>query len=499
MSSETDAPVPALPHSPRRGERFTLPVTSLTDSGRGLALLRGTVPGSDRVRTWRFEAHGAHVGDVIEVEAASSRKGELVGRIVRVVSQAPTHVTAPCSHAGLRSADATTGCGGCTLQTLAYPEQLAFKADRVERLMRANGIDTPVRPTIGMDAPWRYRNKMELTFGNDNGLQLGLHPVGWKFDVFNLSECHLMHESMMVLVHATREHFANTGLRAWNPRRAEGDLRTLTLRRAFDPQAWMVELTTAPLPEEAAADIRAWTESLTSSWGQAHADLPLAIFHTVHDAQRGRRTEIRVSHLHGPTTLTETLTLATGQSLQFDVQPRSFFQPNPIQAQTLYSLVAEAVMAHPVEQARVLDLFCGTGTIGIALAAVVGEVVGIDIVQDAIADAHANAIRNGVADRTRFIAGDAAEVLASMEDRRFDVVVVDPPRAGLGARACELVAGIAPELLVYVSCNPQTLASDLRLLSELAEMEIDSLQPVDMFPHTGHVECVACIRFVRSR
>jgi 23S rRNA (uracil-5-)-methyltransferase RumA len=475
-----------------------LTVTALTDSGRGLAILRGTVPGNDRTRTWRFEAHGAHVGDVIEVETASSRKGELNGRVVNVIERAPTHVEPRCQHAGPRTEKVGSGCGGCTLQTLEYGEQLEFKAARVGRLMTAAGIETPVNPALGMDSPWRYRNKMELTFGNDDGIQIGLHPVGWKFDIFDQQECYLMHESMMTIVDATRAFFRTTELRAWNPRRAEGDLRTLTIRRAFDPQSWMVELTSAPLADDAIPLVEQWSEALRSAWTTTAGDPPLGIFHTVHDAQRGRRTEIRVQHLSGPATLNETLTLRTGQRLVFDVQPRSFFQPNPIQAQTLYSLVVEACEASTVEAPRVLDLFCGTGTIGIALAAGASEVVGIDIVKDAIDDAHANALRNGVSN-TQFLAGDAAEVLGAMDDRAFDIVVVDPPRAGLGAKACELIASIAPRLLIYVSCNPQTQAADLAMLRELAGVEVDSLQPVDMFPHTGHVECVARVRFPDAR
>jgi 23S rRNA (uracil-5-)-methyltransferase RumA len=445
------------------------------------------------VRSWVFEAHGAHPGDTILVEATGSRKGELHGRIIDIVTPSPDRTSALCRHAGIRTDDPASGCGGCTLQTLGYPAQLELKREFVRRAL-AGQPSPEVQPTLGMEHPWRYRNKMELTFGNDyDELQLGLHPVGWKFDVFQLRQCELMGEPMLTLVDVSRRILATTGLRAWNPRKGNGTLRTLTIRRAFEPQMWMIELTTSPLEPGQESGLDAWSREVLAQWQHHHPEVPLSMHHSVHDAARGRRTEIRTRHLAGPAELVETLTLPDTRPLRFRIGPRSFFQPNPKQAERLYGLVVDAVQQSGIEQPRVLDLFCGTGTIGLALSSAAREVVGVDLVEQSIDDARSNAASHGV-DNTRWIAGDAAAVLESMEDRSFDVVVVDPPRVGLGDAACDLVAGIRPRLLVYVSCNVESMARDLARLRQSMSMTVETLQPVDMFPHTGHIECVARIR-----
>lgn len=496
----THGPV-ALERLPREGQRFLLQVHAFGGDGYGLAHLKVQLPDGSHVRTFTWEAHGTVPGDTIEIEVWRVRRGDIVGRTLGLVRSADARMAVRCAHAGMRR-DIQTGCGGCTLQQISYPHQLQFKRERLEKLLCDAGFhDVHVPPLRAMSEPWRYRNKLELSFGNDEdtSVRLGLHPAGLQYEVTQLQDCWLMPEPASMFAHATQRVFASNALPVFRASRGTGLLRTLTVRCTFDRPQWMLELTTAQPDDEQ----RVALQSALATWLSAVQDVAkhagitcLSVYHTEHVARRGERTRIEPRLLSGPATIEETLRVAGAAPLSFHIHPRAFFQPNPAQAQVLYATVLR--MTGLSLQARcphLLDLYCGTGTIGLCLSPFADHVTGVELNAEAVANARQNAERNGIANAT-FFEGDAAEILESqLADREFDVAIVDPPRAGLGPKACELLLVANARRIVVVSCNPESLARDLRMLAAADRpYEVASVQPVDMFPHTAHLETVVLLQ-----
>jgi 23S rRNA (uracil-5-)-methyltransferase RumA len=490
----------AMERLPREGQRFLLAVQSFAADGYGLAHLKVQLPDGSYVRSFTWEAHGTVPGDIIEVEVWRVRRGSLVGRTLGLVRSGDARMAVRCAHAGMRR-DNQTGCGGCTLQQIAYPHQLHVKRERLQNLLQQAGFDdVQVQPLLSMGEPWRYRNKLELSFGSDDdaSIRLGLHPAGLQYEVTQLQDCWLMPEPASMFAHATQRVFMHSGLPVFRASRGTGLLRTLTVRCTFDRPQWMLELTTAPPEEEHAVAFQqaldAWLAAVHEV--AAHAGIThLSVYHTEHVARRGERTRIEPRLIAGPAVIQETLRVAGASPLTFEIHPRAFFQPNPAQAQVLYATVLRlAGLSTEKRCPQLLDLYCGTGTIGLCLAPFADRVVGVELNADAVANARQNAERNAIANAT-FHEGDAADILASqLGDHHFDVAIVDPPRAGLGPRACELLLATRAKRIVVVSCNPESLARDLRLLAGMDHpYRLVAVQPIDMFPQTAHLETVVLL------
>lgn len=490
----------SLERLPRDGQRFLLDVHAFGADGYGVAHLKVQLPDGSHVRSFNWEAHGTVPGDIIEVEVWRVRRGTLVGRTLGLVRAGDARMAVRCAHAGMRH-DSQTGCGGCTLQQIAYSHQIGFKRERLQTLLRQAGLhDVNVPPLLSMSEPWRYRNKLELSFGldDDGSVRLGLHPAGLQYEVTQLQDCWLMPEPASMFAHATQRVFARSGLPVFRASRATGLLRTLTVRCTFDRPQWMLELTTAPPEEGQEAALQQALEAWTTAVAEvaAHAGIVhLSVYHTEHVARRGERTRIEPRLIAGPAVIEETLRVAGASPLTFEIHPRAFFQPNPAQAQVLYATVLRlAGLSLEKRCPQLLDLYCGTGTIGLCLAPFADEVVGVELNAEAVANARQNADRNAIANAT-FFQGDAADILESqLGDRHFDVAIVDPPRAGLGPRACALLLATRARRIVVVSCNPESLARDLVLLAGAEQpYRVVAVQPVDMFPQTAHLETVALL------
>jgi 23S rRNA (uracil1939-C5)-methyltransferase len=511
---------------PRRGDVVRLWLDGVDADGVATGRLEGVLDRGKTAVSALVAARGGLPGDEVEVEVTARGGGVVSGRVLRVLTPSPDRVTPACPHA----ADGATGsaCGGCTLQGLAYPAQLAVKRGRITTLLAEAGLDVAVAEPLGAEVRLRHRHKMEFSFGRSGGrgdadaeLVLGLHPRGHRWEVLPLATCLMLSDGAFAIAEAVREAARALGLRARDDRDQTGWLETLSIRESRRAGAtdatdeddatglaqapWrLVELTTADVPEVATQDGPQPPEAVARALAAVAAALPqvVGVLWTRRRAARGSPTTRATMCLEGQAFLPEALARPNGAPLSLHVSPQAFFQPHPRQAERLIARIGLRLAAEAARLGRGLnlaDLYCGTGTLGLALAGVVARLVGVELVPEAVADAQANAARNGI-DNATFLAGDVGAVLAdaslARHFRDIDAVIVDPPRAGLMPQASQHLAALGARLLVYVSCNPASLARDLPVLAGLGYALEGALEPVDLFPQTHHIETLAC--FVRE-
>lgn len=414
-------------------------------------------------------------GDRIEARITRVKPTYAEARLVSLETPSGRRVEAPCPH--------LARCGGCRFQDLAYEDQLALKERQVrEALHHLGGFEAPVVHAI-RPAPeiFRYRNKMEFSFHPEaDGAVLGLHERGTFDRVFAIENCWLPSELTVEVVRLTQRFARARGWEAYHPARHTGVVRFLIVRHLPHTDQCAVHLIAA------APEIPGLAE-----WTAAVRALSPAIRTVTLGLNRGR-ANVAVSEeerpLYGNGLLLERLL-----GFEFEVSANAFLQTNSRQAEALYAAVREAAEISPAD--TVIDLYCGTGTLTLLCAREARAAWGVESVPDALVRARLNAERNGIAN-AKFVEGEARRVLRewAIGDRpgpgRADVVVVDPPRSGLHPRVVARVAELLPRRVVYVSCNPGTLARDLRDFAARGLALID-VRPFDMFPHTPHIECVA--------
>jgi 23S rRNA (uracil1939-C5)-methyltransferase len=433
---------------PRRGELLTLDVESLAYGGKGIARRNGYVV---------FVA-GALPGDRVQAEVTKAKRGYAEASTVDLVRESPDRVPARCDHGG-------EPCPGAPWQSLPYEEQLRHKQSQVEdALTRLGGLDgfdlEPIEPAMER---WRYRNKLEYSFGDHDGeLVLGFHARGRWDLVVDAEDCQLASERNNSRRNELRDWARSAGLSGYDRRSGEGILRNLAIREGRRTDQLQTRLITSP----------------------AEIPRPPVDLHTIVEGSSGG-TDGPTGVL-GAEYLEEELC-----GLRFRISHGAFFQTNTEMAERLYGIAGE--MAGLGGSERVFDLFCGIGTLGLSLASHAGEIWGVEIVPEAIVDAEENARLNGV-ENAHFRAGDARKEIRPLleEAGRPDVVVVDPPRAGLSKKVVRRVIECDAPRILYVSCNPTTLAPNAAQLSE-AGYRVRRVKPVDMFPQTPHIECVALL------
>jgi 23S rRNA (uracil1939-C5)-methyltransferase len=389
-------------------------------------------------------------------------------------------------------------CGGCQLQHLDYPAQAEAKGRQVEAILRRiGGLEVDVEPILAARESYEYRNKMEYSFGEARWLEpheldgpggldrfaLGLHVPGRHDRILNISRCHLQSDAGSAVVRTVRELAAAGGLPAYSTRTHRGFWRFLVVREGANTGERMVHLITAG----AAPGSREWNAVETVAAALRARDFGItSLLHGMTDAKASVAVAERVRTLFGEPVIRETLLGFT-----FTVGPGTFFQTNTAQAERLFRAVLERGRFEPGQ--RVWDLYCGVGAITLPVARLVGSVHGVEAVPEAVEAARGNAAANGVGNAT-FATGDLKDGLP--EGDHPDAVVLDPPRTGVHPKALARLADLAPPRIVYVSCNPTTLARDLGVLAG-SGYAVESVLPVDMFPHTGHVECVAALSRAR--
>jgi len=385
-------------------------------------------------------------------------------------SNSPTSVR--CSHFGT--------CGGCSLQDKPYGAQLVLKKDKV--LAALSGIaDLPAPSIVGAPDIWNYRNKMEFSFGDiyppveGKWLKLGMKPKGRWYEILDLQECHLPSPEAARLLASVRAWAEAEKVPPYNSHKKGGVLRHLVLREAKNRPERMVLLVTT----DGAIPKPSFIEAVQAAYPAT----------TILLGSNAKASDTAVSDsietLTGTGYITETLYFPDG-AVDYRISPQSFFQTNTKGTEALYGLLRSWTRELP-GAGTVLDLYCGGGGIALSLAGAARKVVGVELNPAAVADAKANAERNGFKN-CEFYCAAVELLLPSLLDLRPEAVVVDPPRAGLHAKASATLLEMAPPLIFYVSCNPESLGRDLEVLK--GKYAVDRLVVVDLFPHTDHVETV---------
>lgn len=429
-----------------------------------------------------FIPYGAP-GDVVNIKLDKKKRSYAEAHIVDLVKPSPDRVTPACEHFGV--------CGGCKWQHIPYESQLRYKRDQVvDALTRIAKVEIPeVNPTLGSKETFCYRNKLEYTFSCKcwitfedlrSGREiadrnaLGFHIPGAFDKVLDIKKCWLQDDLSNRIRLFVRQYALAKGYEFYDIKAQQGLMRTLMVRIASTGEVMLIVVFARPEQEK-----------IDDLMGAIAAEFPeiTSLLYVVNQKVNDTIADQEVITYRGRDYINEEM-----EGLRFRIGPKSFYQTNSLQAYELYKVARRMACLKPDD--LVYDLYTGTGTIANFVARQVKKVVGIEYVPEAIADAKLNSEVNGI-DNTIFFAGDMKDVLTDgfiAEHGRPDVMIIDPPRAGMHEDVVNVILNARPERIVYVSCNPATQARDLALMDEF--YRIEEVQPVDMFPHTHHVENV---------
>ncbi|MDE3058038.1 MAG: 23S rRNA (uracil(1939)-C(5))-methyltransferase RlmD [Bacteroidota bacterium] len=465
---------------PQRGDILELTIESSAFEGMSIAHLDGMV----------VFVEGGVAGDSVRAKVSRTKKKHIEAKVVEVVNPSPQRTTPRCNYFGT--------CGGCKWQHVQYDAQLAFKQqhviDALERIGGFKGIN--VLPIIGSGDLYFYRNKLEFSFGDEawlmtppppspvrggseGGVFLGFH-VPQRYDkVLDIDECHLQSNLSNEIVRFVKKFSLKSGLPVYSSKLHSGYWRNLVIREGKNTGDVMVNIVTF---EDRPNVTKELSRQLTTEFPEIT---------TIVNNINTRKAQVAVGE-------TEKLYYGSGiitdkiGSYVFDISANSFFQTNTRGAEKLYSIAKEFAELKPSDV--VYDLYCGTGTISIFISNAVKKVIGIDIVESSVQNARRNAEQNAV-QNCEFVAGDLKDLLTKDTAWRKDtlppdVLIIDPPRSGMHPKAVEEIGRRKVKRVVYVSCNPATLARDVKMLAPFG-YSIEKVQPVDMFPHTFHIESVA--------
>ncbi|MED3965402.1 23S rRNA (uracil(1939)-C(5))-methyltransferase RlmD [Niallia taxi] len=445
----------------QQGQTFPLTIKRLGINGEGVGYFKRQV----------VFVQGALPGEEVVVEATKIMPKFSEAKVKKIRKASPFRVKAPCP--------IYEQCGGCQLQHLAYDQQLREKRDIViqslERHTKLKIENLDIRPTIGMEDPWNYRNKSQFQIGQQkNGKVIaGLYGID-SHRLVPIQNCMVQHPLTNKVSEEVRNILEELNVPIYDERTQKGIVRTIVTRAGFQSGEVQVVLITTqkevPRKKQIMAEIQSRLPEVKSLVQNINGNKTSLIF--------GEKT----IHLRGEEVIQETL-----GDLNFELSARAFFQLNPTQTIKLYDEVKNA--ANLTGKEKIADAYCGVGTIGLWLADGASEVRGMDTIDAAIIDAQKNADKHGIKNAT-YVTGTAEHWLPKWveEGWRPDVVVVDPPRTGCDQKLLNAIKKVKPKKFIYVSCNPSTLAKDIDYLSK--DYKVEYMQPVDMFPHTAHVECV---------
>jgi 23S rRNA (uracil1939-C5)-methyltransferase len=454
----------------KKGQQIETEISDIAFGGKGLVRINGMAVFVDQ----------AVPGDTALIRINRKKKNHAEARVVELIEASSHRIKPPCVYSGF--------CGGCKWQFLKYEVQLEYKRQHVYESLQHIGQlkDVQVHPTIPSPLIFGYRNKMEFTCTDrrwltpdetqqpeiDKDFGIGLHIPGTFFKVFDTKRCLLQPDLGNYLLDDVRKFIKSSELPAYGLRSHQGFWRFLMLRHSVAYDQWMVNLISA-------SDAHQTLQPLASLLMEKYPQVT-AVVNNITSRKAGVAIGEFELKLAGNPTIADRI-----GSFEFKISANSFFQTNTLGAAKLYETVKEYAELNGSE--TVIDLYSGTGTIPILLSGITREVIGLEMISSAVADAENNCRHNQV-ENCRFVLGDIRETLPTISDRP-DVLIIDPPRAGMHKDVTKQVLAILPERIVYVSCNPATLARDLVLLKEA--YQVREVQPVDLFPHTYHIESVA--------
>ncbi|PIQ24236.1 23S rRNA (uracil(1939)-C(5))-methyltransferase RlmD [bacterium (Candidatus Blackallbacteria) CG17_big_fil_post_rev_8_21_14_2_50_48_46] len=474
----------------KKHEILELEIKGLGPAGQGLA----------QHKDWQVLVPYAQPGQKVAARILKRRQKKAEARLTEVLETRPDQIKPACAHFGQPPTEAGTGCGGCIWQSASYALQLEWKHQIVTQLLSPLlGPEMQIQPVLPSPQIWGYRNKFELSFGDKiylsdenyqrfraageplpRGSYLGFHVPGSFGTLVDITSCQLMPEPLRKLHQLVREVLPALGGEVYSPRFHTGYWRHLVLRHGVRSGDLMLHLNTAA---GHAPDWSLLLEKLASF--EFPGTQIRSVLHSEHtgDAQIVGYQPVTV--LQGEALIQDSLC-----GLDFEISPYAFFQTNTQAAEVLYTQIQK--MAAQVQARTIYDLYSGTGTIGMVLSGQAEQVFGIEEIESAVADAKKNAARNQI-QNCHFQAGKVEHLLPELiEKHPADLVIIDPPRAGLHPKALKTLLQLQAPALIYVSCNPAALARDLETLLPLYQVE--AIQPVDLFPQTGHIETILSLR-----
>ena len=462
--------------STKKGQIVTLTIRSTAYEGKGIGFVEDKIC---------FVKHTAP-GDVIRARITRRKKTFLEAICLEILEASPLRIPPRCRHAGI--------CGGCNWQHVSYKDQLQFKQQHVEEHLKHIGgfTDLSMHPILACEEPFYYRNKMEYSFGDrrwltaaeiaseeyvsNEELSLGLHVPGRYDKILNLLECHLQDERSLQIMQACRAYCLEHGFEPYNVISHQGWLRHLVIRNALTSDQWLVNIVTYYEHEaihgliqhliERFPFITTVVESVNDTWS------PVAV-----------GTQERIHY--GKGFITDHIA-----DFSFDIHPTTFFQTNTPQAEKLFNLAIELA---DIQGGTVYDLYCGVGTISLFASKKAERVIGIELNPQSIQNARINAKNNHI-ENTYFEVGDAKDVFNPHLVNTYgkpDILITDPPRAGMHPDVIAQIQALRVPKIVYISCNSATMARDLKTLESTHQLM--HIQPVDMFPQTYHIETVAML------
>ncbi len=463
----------------KKGQVIELSIESTAFKGKGIAKVDGLA----------VFVPGTAPGDKIKAMITRKKKSFREAKMLELIEPSPIRVEPVCRHANT--------CGGCTWQHIPYEKQVEYKEqhvrDHIERI--AHLSPDIVQPIISCDEPLYYRNKMEYSFGtrrwlsdeeiqkdefvDDSGFASGLHAPGRYDKILNLQECHLQEKISFRLLDFVRNYCIEHNIPAFDTHKNEGFMRHLVIRTSDYTDDLMVNLVTY---KDEPDTVQGLMDALLKEFPEI-----TTVVNNVNDQQNPTAIG-RFEHvLYGPGYIVDKI-----GSHSFKIHANAFFQTNTRQAEKLYNVARE--YADLDEGGHLFDLYCGVGTLSLYMADKADKVTGIELVEVAIENARFNAKENSV-ENARFVLGDMKDTFNDQflqENGQPDCVITDPPRSGMHPDVVKQLANLNLKKLVYVSCNPSTMARDLKILKDVYDVE--SVQPVDMFPQTYHIEAVAKLK-----
>ena len=463
-----------------RKKKFVIKDLTLTDyasEGKSVGRVEGKV----------IFVEGAVPGDIADIYITKNKKDWAEGKAINFTEYSKERTTPFCIHFGI--------CGGCKWQMLPYQKQLQYKQQEAEQVLKRIGkVELPaILPIIGSDETIYYRNKLEFTFSNKRYLTseeinkseqipqenaLGYHAPGIFDKIIDIKECWLMDDVNNLIRNSIRYYSIENNLSYYDIKEHKGFLRNIILRYCTTGEL-MINLVFANNHEE---EIKKLLDYLLEKFPSI-----TTLLYTINQKWNDSIYDLQPQVYSGKGYITEML-----GEFRFKISPKSFFQTNTKQAEKLYEVTKD--FAALTGNEIIYDLYCGTGSIGIFLSKQSKKIIGVDVIEESIKDAKENAVLNNI-DHAHFFAGDIIEICNETffdEHGKPDIVITDPPRAGMHEKLIIKLLKIAAPKIVYVSCNVATQARDINLLSE--KYTVEKMQPLDMFPHTHHIECVVLLK-----
>lgn len=445
------------------GKKYECEIVDIGEGGVGIGKYNGFTVFVD----------GGLLGEVIDVKITKSKKKYAEGVISKIKKSSEYRVDRVCSMK-------YRNCGGCQIQELNYSKQLEIKTNQVKenikRIGQLEGIE--ILDTLGMKNPFRYRNKAQFPVRKENGkLKIGFYKKK-SHDVIDMEKCVIQHEKNDEIISIIRKYIEDNNISIYDEKTNKGSLRHIVTKIGYTTGEVMIVLVSK---DDKFNNLDALIDELSEN-----IDGFKTLVININDKKTNVILGDKNINKFGEGKIVDNI-----GELKFEISPLSFFQVNPIQTEVLYGKALE--FANISENDSVFDIYCGIGTISLFLAKKAKKVIGIEIVPEAIEDAKINAKLNDI-ENVDFYVGKAEDVIEDLysKSERADVVVVDPPRKGCDERVLNTIVRMSPERVVYVSCNPSTFARDIRFLNDNG-FECVKVQPVDMFPHSTHVECVGLL------